>query len=1114
MNRVSLNLRKSTLWLPALCWFLSAGAQTPDQLFGQNRVQYKDFVWSYYESEHFTVFFYLGGQELARFTVLDAEKSLPQIEKQLEFRLSDKIDIIVYNHIDDLKQSNIGLGYEAMNTGGLTRIIGNKMFIYFDGNYLNLHRQIREGIAGILLQHMLFGGSVGEVVQNAVLLKVPAWFSNGLSSYIGEAWSPQLDNLLRNGISSGRYRKLNKLSGAEARYAGHALWYYIASRYGAASITNVLYISRINRSIESGFSYVFNKSTKAFVAEFYNYYKNLFEQDALLRRTADPDDVVPLPAYARRYLTTSRLNSNGGSVAYVSNHLGRYRLYVQDLQTHKRRILWRGGFKTNTLPVDYSQPLLAFSPAGDELALLYWRRNKSRLLLLDERGRKKEHMDLVNFQKIFSMSYTDANTLALSAMNRGQTDIYLYNFRSGRLEQVTNDPFSDLTPQFIKLPTRQGLLFVSNRPTDTLRPPVSDTLRPLHNFNLFFYNTRKKSTRLLQVTHDNFATETLPVTFGKEHFAFLSDANGIANRYAGYIDSVFSHYDRYYFFPDSVVVNPPYNLDSLIALKSVRPDSTALVPVYRDTAIVWPVTDLSFSLLDQDWARRSSGMVEVALENGRYVMRHQMIGRDSLDLRFPEPTPYVRGLMARLAPNQPAQKPGVPQPTEPGSVRQADTISQVQEPFFISEFTGKPLRVLLDTAADRQKARPWRFSRVLPYSLRLTTSTVTTQLDNSLIVTRYQPFNSFGGQFDNPNLNVFFSTTVMDLLEDYRITGGFRFPTQFNGTEYFLLFENLKHRLDKRFTAYRKSVSVVYDATPSWYLPVNARLRTYLLDASFRYPLDVLRSIRTSFTYRNDRTNYLATDSFSLGLRQAYDDWLIARVEYVFDNTLRLQTNIYDGLRYKFYVDAQRQIDRKNTYLFAAGTDARWYLPLHRNLIVATRLQAATTWGDQRVVYYLGSAENELFPAFDINTPVSTDAGYAFQTLATTMRGFIQNVRNGNSYFLLNGELRWPVFSYLMNSPIRSEAIRNFQFIGFADAGTAWQGLNPYSKDNPFNTKYYVQGPVTVKVNYFREPLVFAWGLGARTTLLGYFLRLDYARGLDSGSWKPWRWHLSLGLDF
>ena len=38
------------------------------QGFGQNKVQYKDFDWRYIQSEHFDVYFYEGGYDIARFT--------------------------------------------------------------------------------------------------------------------------------------------------------------------------------------------------------------------------------------------------------------------------------------------------------------------------------------------------------------------------------------------------------------------------------------------------------------------------------------------------------------------------------------------------------------------------------------------------------------------------------------------------------------------------------------------------------------------------------------------------------------------------------------------------------------------------------------------------------------------------------------------------------------------------------------------------------------------------------------------------------------------------------------------------------------------------------------
>ena len=162
----------------------------------------------------------------------------------------------------------------------------------------------------------------------------------------------------------------------------------------------------------------------------------------------------------------------------------------------------------------------------------------------------------------------------------------------------------------------------------------------------------------------------------------------------------------------------------------------------------------------------------------------------------------------------------------------------------------------------------------------------------------------------------------------------------------------------------------------------------------------------------------------------------------------------------------------------------------------------------------MGGVDNWFDPKFSTETPVDRNAGYAFQTLAVNVRGFQQNVRNGNSFALVNTELRFPVFSFFINSTIRSELVRNFQLVAFADAGTAWQGISPYDEDNPFNTLNITQGPVTVHVNYFREPVVVGYGGGARTTILGYFLKVDCAQGIDSGARKKPIWYFSMGLDF
>ena len=56
------------------------------------------------------------------------------------------------------------------------------------------------------------------------------------------------------------------------------------------------------------------------------------------------------------------------------------------------------------------------------------------------------------------------------------------------------------------------------------------------------------------------------------------------------------------------------------------------------------------------------------------------------------------------------------------------------------------------------------------------------------------------------------------------------------------------------------------------------------------------------------------------------------------------------------------------------------------------------------------------------------------------MRGYNQNIANGNNAFVMNSEFRFPLFSTLINRPINNAFLRNFQVVQFLDLGSAWNG--------------------------------------------------------------------------
>jgi hypothetical protein len=161
----------------------------------------------------------------------------------------------------------------------------------------------------------------------------------------------------------------------------------------------------------------------------------------------------------------------------------------------------------------------------------------------------------------------------------------------------------------------------------------------------------------------------------------------------------------------------------------------------------------------------------------------------------------------------------------------------------------------------------------------------------------------------------------------------------------------------------------------------------------------------------------------------------------------------------------------------------------------------------------MGFLFNSL-PMFDNTVPVDPTKFYGFQAIATNMRGFTQNIRNGNNFALINSEVRWPFIRYFAGHPLKSNFLNSLQAVGFGDIGTAWSGLHPWAGENAYDKETIVSGPITVVVDSNRDPIVGGFGAGLRAQVFGYFVRADLAWGIENRYIMPKIFYLSFSLDF
>ena len=1123
-------------------------AQTTQVQFGQNRVQYHPFDWQFYNSDNFTIYFYPGGQELGKFVWTSAEMKLKELDILMDFHFRSKVDILVYNDITDLAQTNIGLGQEDYNVGGTTILRDNKIFLHYDGDHRHLLRDLMKGLSDLYVRQMMSGGSFGQKIQNALFLVLPDWYRNGLSAYMGESWNTELDARLKQYLLTSKKADFNRLVGVDQEFAGHSFWYMISELYGKDAIPNILYLTRVNHNINSGFAFGVNERLDVLMQQWKDFYKSRFEADNQDRDIATGNKIAKIKKRNNSEIGDLKISADGKYAAYAAFDGGFFRVFIQDLKTKKAKKVSKGGFHSDQYPFDKSYPILSWTKTGHKLAVISEKKDVIRLVQIDLDKKEKTKNKIIKFQKIYGADFTNnPNLLIVSGQNKGQTDLYLYNTLTFNATQLNNDAYDDLNPVYASWSGNQGVLFSSNRPDDKLYLSVNDTILPVKTQDLFFYDLNTRSVDLARITETPFANEKAVGGYNDSSYSFLSNENGIWNQYAGILDS-------FYIGTDTVESIQNEDTDSARTIRLA-------VDIYKRKGVVFPLTNFSNGIDKLDVSGRNSYFFFGIQKRKAFLYSKPNLNAGDFTSRISKGLPFTsfRDSYDALGVSGKKTMQGLPEKKNTEVSIELTLDSLYKGPFkylFESDFNStittsgvvqdvqsdssvrtrvgdtailsvgdEPPPFLQNTAVvpGNVERTTGKKIRILPYRAKFTSDYIVTQLDNSIMTQNYQSFKQNLGSYNFPNLSGMINFGVSDLMEDHKIIGGFRIPFNFKGLETYVKYINLKKRIDKTLLYYRRSdkidLSVVDGNGNVLPFAYSGKTRTNFFEAAFSYPFDITKSLHWSVSYRNEHLDIAYTDQISLLLKDVKENWVSGRLEFIHDNSKEIQFNILTGFRYKAFFEYFYNANEKKSSIFNIGFDVRHYQKVYRNIIWANRFAGATSFGQQKILYFLGGVDTWMNPKYANDIPIAQDQNYGLQAPVTNMRGLPQNIRNGNNYLLWNSEMRIPIISFFAKKPLKSAFLRDFQLVGFFDAGIAYNFANPFNKDNAFSNEVVTpqpnNSPIVVSVNYYRNPFVFGTGAGVRTNILGYFIRLDSGFGYDGLSFnrKP-VWHFSLSKDF
>ncbi len=502
--------------------------------FGKNKVQYKSFQWKYIQSEHFDIYFYEGGLEIAEFTAAAAESAYVQLRRDFNYDIKERIVWIVYNSHHDFRQSNVIDPYYDEFTKGVTELYKNRVTLPFEGDYAFFRRVIHHELVHAVMNDLLYGGSVQSLIMGEAV-QPPLWVSEGLAEFQAVGWNTDLDMAVRDATLNNSLPPIQYLEYYSPYQGGASVFKFIADTYGRKKIGEILLKSRGKVSFEGVIRSSLGIGYEELTRRWHNYLKKQYWPEVVNRKE---------PAEIARQLTDHTRNSSnlntvpaispqGDKIAFLSDRSGYINIYLASaVDGRMLKTLVKGNRSENLEEIHVTRPGMSFSPDGKKLVFAAKSGARDAISIVDVKSGKIKQYSLKNLEGAYTTAWSpDGGAIAFVGNREGQSDLYLLNLKSGEVAQLTDDIFTDTSPSWSA--DGRKLLFVSDRGDFLGGSRLPDDLRmSRHDYEQRDIYLLDLATRAMERVTATPWKEASPLfSPDGKMIAYTSTRNGISNLY-------------------------------------------------------------------------------------------------------------------------------------------------------------------------------------------------------------------------------------------------------------------------------------------------------------------------------------------------------------------------------------------------------------------------------------------------------------------------------------------------------------------------------------------------------------------------------------------------------
>ncbi len=1085
--------------------------------FGKNKVHYGANEWHYVQSKHFDVYYTDGGRYLADFTAKAAEEAYQQVSALFQHQISDRIPFVVYQSHNEFAVTNVvELPTYSEGIGGVTELFKNRIAIPFTGDYRDYRRVVHHELVHAVINDMFYGGSIQSVIQNNIQLRIPLWFNEGIAEYAALGWDTNSDMFVREAVLEDNLAPIPYLSGYFAYRGGQSVWDYIAEQYGEEKVGEILQRLRLSRSVESAFRRSTGLGLDELSERWQRSLKEIYYPEIAARE--DLNDIAK-PILTRKnagyYNTSPALSPQGDKVAYITTRSGLFDVYLasaNDGTVLKKLIEGQTSAEFESLRI--LTPGLTWSPDGKRIALAVKSGASDAIAVIHTETDETTHYRIPGIDQIMTVAWSpDGRRIAFEGSMDAQSDIYVLDLETQETINYTNDVFSDHEPAWS--PDGQWLVFHSDRGSyTTLGKYQPDTFEMVsHDYSQHeVYRLPLGATHAERLTfNEQWDERSAKVGPDGERLLFISDRNGVFNLYE---KNLLTGVERPLTDVTVGVIQVALSGDgtkaALVSLKEgthsiyvlnnpfdQQQEQETLVPnvwaqrVMQQTAHSAPALALA-----KDALRQSNPFLRDASDGVTY---DHMPAADPLDDLLASRTPLMPELAATNGTNGQGEDTayatnGTPEndeATDADTTAYGDVKVDFRNYVFgeaFDEAVGDDVPDLLARNLFNPSDNVDDDGHLVPKKYRL----------------KFSPDLVYGSAGYDALYGVQGLTQMLfsDMLGNHQIFVATNLLIDLRNSDYLLSYSYLPQRIDWRLSAFHIS-RLLLDRSLSVY-----RYRWYGSGIAMAYPLDKFRRVELDLSV----TGISQADVTDPAMPSAERVLFYPQLTYTKDVTTPGYLFPAGGHRYAVSVSGSpASLRGKQVQFVSLLGDARAYTSFGRGMYsFAVRGSAGASFGPDQQLFYTSGVHNWVNRRIDETNgfPITDLSDFVFATPVLPLRGYDINAQNGSYFGLMNAEFRFPLVAAILPGPIPLVPLYNLQGTAFVDAGSVWGGRN--IDNRRFNAFY--RHPETGE-RLFDDLLVSA-GLGLRTIMLGYPIRLDWAWPHDGDRFRESRLYFSVGLDF